>query len=158
MARAMSSLPVPLSPVMRTEARVGATLSISWKMRCIAALWPIISKRCSCCSVTRASSRWALAACRTLRTLTSTRSRTSGFSKKSLAPSLIALTASFTVAWPLMTMTGRSLVASSPRTRASASSPLICGSLTSKIARSTGVSGLARIASACSAVSAPSTR
>ena len=32
MARAMSSLPVPLSPVMRTLARVGATFSISWKM------------------------------------------------------------------------------------------------------------------------------
>ena len=35
MARAMSSLPVPLSPVMSTDALVGATFSISWKMRCI---------------------------------------------------------------------------------------------------------------------------
>ena len=31
MARAMSSLPVPLSPVMSTDALVGATFSISWK-------------------------------------------------------------------------------------------------------------------------------
>ena len=34
MARAMSSLPVPLSPVMRTPALVGATFSISWKSFC----------------------------------------------------------------------------------------------------------------------------
>ena len=43
MARAMSSLPVPLSPVMSTDALVGATFSISWKMRCMTALRPIIS-------------------------------------------------------------------------------------------------------------------
>ena len=36
MAREMSSLPVPLSPVMSTPALVGATFSISWKSCCIA--------------------------------------------------------------------------------------------------------------------------
>ncbi len=43
MAREISSLPVPLSPVMRTPAFVGATFSMSWKSRCIAAAFPIIS-------------------------------------------------------------------------------------------------------------------
>ncbi len=43
MARLMSSLPVPLCPVMRTLALVGATLSISLKSRPIGALCPIIS-------------------------------------------------------------------------------------------------------------------
>ena len=43
MARAMSSLPVPLSPVMSTDALVGATFSSSWKTRCMTALRPIIS-------------------------------------------------------------------------------------------------------------------
>jgi hypothetical protein len=89
----------------------------------------------------------ACAASSTLRTLTRTRSRLSGFSKKSLAPSLMACTASFTVAWPLMTMMGsvaRRLVAAD--LRSSASRPLMSGSLTSRIARSTGVSGLARMA------------
>ena len=42
-ARLMSSLPVPLSPVMRTLAFVGATRSISLNRRCIDALCPIIS-------------------------------------------------------------------------------------------------------------------
>jgi len=41
-------------------------------------------------------------------TLTTILSRLSGFSKKSDAPSFIAATASCTVAWPLITMTGRS--------------------------------------------------
>jgi hypothetical protein len=41
-----------------------------------------------------------------LRTLTTTRSRAKGFSKKSKAPSRVARTASETVACPLMRMTG----------------------------------------------------
>ena len=35
MVRATSSLPVPLSPVMRTEAVLGATSSMRWKISCI---------------------------------------------------------------------------------------------------------------------------
>jgi zinc protease len=73
------------------------------------------------------------------------------------ARALGAWTASFTVAWPLITMIGMSRVASSLRIRSSASSPLICGSFTSRIAMSTGVFGLARMASASSALSAPMT-
>jgi hypothetical protein len=42
-ARLISSLPVPLWPVMSTLALVGATLSISLNRRCIGALCPIIS-------------------------------------------------------------------------------------------------------------------
>ena len=33
MARAMSSLPVPLSPEMNTRHLVGAAISMSWKIR-----------------------------------------------------------------------------------------------------------------------------
>src|SRR5215472_461976 len=57
-----------------------------------------------------------------------------------------------------MTMMGKSLVASSLRTLASASSPLMSGKFTSRIARSTGASGLASAESAWDAESAPSTR
>jgi hypothetical protein len=88
---------------------------------------------------------------RTFRTLTRTRSRFSGFSKKSLAPSLIAATASWTVAWPLMTITGSSRVASSRRRRSRASMPLIPGSFTSKMHRSMGVSARPSSARASSA-------
>ena len=153
----MSSLPVPLSPVMRTPAFVGATFSISWKTFRIAADPPIISYFSSRSCETSASARRLFSWARTFATLTRTRSRLSGFSKKSLAPSLMACTASLTLACPLMTMIGVWRMTSSLRMRSMASSPLISGSFTSKIARSTGVSGLARMASACSAVSAPRT-
>ncbi len=86
------------------------------------------------------------------------RSRFSGFSKKSLAPSLMAATASWTVACPLITTTGRSAWLSSARSFSSASSPLMPGSLRSKIAMSTGCSGLDSVLSASSAVAASSTR
>ena len=35
MVRAASSLPVPLSPVIRTEAVLGAASSMRWKTSCI---------------------------------------------------------------------------------------------------------------------------
>ena len=35
MVRATSSLPVPLAPVISTEAVLGATISIRWKISCI---------------------------------------------------------------------------------------------------------------------------
>ena len=41
-ARAASSLPVPLSPVMSTVASAGATVSINSKTRFMAGLWPMI--------------------------------------------------------------------------------------------------------------------
>src|SRR4029077_11639131 len=43
MARATSSLPVPLSPVMRTQASRGATSAMRLKTACMARLWPMIS-------------------------------------------------------------------------------------------------------------------
>src|SRR2546426_175300 len=43
MARATSSLPVPLSPVMSTQASRGATRAMRLKTACIGALAPTIS-------------------------------------------------------------------------------------------------------------------
>jgi hypothetical protein len=108
MAREMSSLPVPLSPVMSTDAFVGATFSISWKSfrhrrrspDHLVLLELLLARHLG----ERALS--LLGRVEHVRTLTSTRSRLSGFSKKSLAPSLMACTASCTVACPLMTMMG----------------------------------------------------
>ena len=53
-----------------------------------------------------ASSATARDRSRALRTETMTRSRASGFSKKSKAPSRVAFTASVTVAWPEIMMIG----------------------------------------------------
>ncbi len=103
----MSSLPVPLSPVMSTlalrrrdlldlveEPLHRRALADHLVLRELLARDRLRARASSC------------AASSTFFTLTSTRSRSSGFSKKSLAPSLMAWTASFTVAWPLMTMIG----------------------------------------------------
>ena len=80
MARATSSLPVPLSPVISTVAGVGAARSMVSRSRRIAAASPISSSgswRRTRFSLAR---RWLSTA---LRSDTSTRSRSSGFSKKS---------------------------------------------------------------------------
>ena len=47
MARAISSLPVPDSPVISTRVRVGATLAICANSAAMGALLPTISKRSS---------------------------------------------------------------------------------------------------------------
>ena len=48
MARARTSFPVPVSPMMRTVESVGATNSACFKIRLRAGLWPMIaSKSCS---------------------------------------------------------------------------------------------------------------
>ena len=58
MARAMSSLPVPLSPLMKTVESVGATVSTSRSTRLRAALSPTISSKSY--SVRISSSRYSL--------------------------------------------------------------------------------------------------
>ncbi len=80
MARATSSLPVPLSPVMRTVAGVGAAFSIVSRRRFIARALPI--------KASLSGRKLRFSACRralsvAFRSDSSTRSRCSGFSKKS---------------------------------------------------------------------------
>ena len=80
MARAMSSLPVPLSPVMRTRPPVGATFA----MICFTSRMAALSPNSSSSSFERSATlreSWTFS--RTFRKETSTRSRSSGFSKKS---------------------------------------------------------------------------
>jgi hypothetical protein len=50
MARATSSLPVPLSPAMNTDESVGATFSIVLKTRCIFSELPTSSANAYWCS------------------------------------------------------------------------------------------------------------
>ena len=98
---AMSSLPVPDSPRTSTRPLVGATLAISSRSRCMEALSPSISssKRRS-----RAERAWTFSSRvrleRAFFTETSTRSRSTGFPKKSLAPRFMASTTSAVSAWP----------------------------------------------------------
>ena len=85
-SRATSSLPVPLSPRMSTVALVGAARATSARSRFIGSLSP---RRTDSTSTRRLSS-WFSARRRlpdsALRTETRTRSRWSGFSRKSTAP------------------------------------------------------------------------
>ena len=104
-ARATSSLPVPLSPVISTVAGVGAARSMVSRSLRIAGESPISSSgwwRSSLFSRCRRQASMAL------RSETRTRSRCSGFSKKSYAPRFAASTAVPTSPWPLIISTGMS--------------------------------------------------
>ena len=81
--RATSSLPVPFSPVMRTEALVGATIRICSLSLSIAAELPIISWLCSTSPRSEAFSSLSRVMARAFSTVTTTFSRESGFSMKS---------------------------------------------------------------------------
>ncbi len=105
MARATSSLPVPLSPVIRTVAGVGAAFSIISRSRRTAGAVPMI------CSGSGRRVRFSVCrrkASMAFRSERRTRSRCSGFSKKSKAPRRVASTAVATSAWPLIISTGMS--------------------------------------------------
>ncbi len=133
-ARATSSLPVPLSPRMRTRAGVGATSLICSRMAWMAAESPTMTRR------PRSRSRWtlnSLASERTrkaLRTASTTRSREHGFSRKSKAPSRVASTAVAMVPWPEIMITGHCV--SRARRRRRVSRPSMPGKRTSRITRS----------------------
>ena len=105
-AAAASSLPVPLSPVRSTRASVGATRATSARTCSIAALAPTSAERreSSACSA-RFSARVRLSSI-AARTVTSTDSGASGFSRNWKAPSFTARTASVSCALPLIMMTG----------------------------------------------------
>ena len=83
MARAISSLPVPDSPVTRMRVRVGATLAICANSVSMAALRPTISKRPSASARSPATSAAMARRSLALRRVTISRSRSSGFSMKS---------------------------------------------------------------------------
>jgi len=97
-ARAISSLPVPLSPVISTRLRVGATLAIWRRRSCMAGVLPSSSQRASTARRRSWTSRHILRRSSALRAVTITRLRSSGFSMKSNAPSRVAATASSIVA------------------------------------------------------------
>ena len=96
MVRATSSLPVPLSPVISTDAVLGATISISRKTSCMRLEGPTSEPRMPMsrslrrlASNSRSVPRRREAFCRILRS----RVGFTGFSMKSKAPIFIALTA-----------------------------------------------------------------
>jgi hypothetical protein len=121
MAAATSSLPVPDSPVISTRASVGATRSISSRTASIAALRPPSRSSPPAPRAARGSAR-APGAAPAPSAASAARPRgVSGFSMKWKAPSLVARTASESVARPLIMTTGSSGAAS--RIRGSTSSP-----------------------------------
>jgi hypothetical protein len=97
-ARAISSLPVPLSPVISTRLRVGATFAICRLRSSITGVPPSSSQRASAALRNSSSSRAIRRRSSALRTVTMTRARSSGFSMKSNAPRRVADTASSIVA------------------------------------------------------------
>src|SRR2546422_207255 len=107
MVRAASSFPVPLSPMISTEATEGATCWISDNTRCM-----IYERPPRFTTTPRSRSRRrATSSCRSLswrsrqlRSSTCRRCGLSGFSRKLKAPSLVASTASSMLAWPVSMM------------------------------------------------------
>ena len=106
----MTSLPDPVSPLIKTWALVGATLPIRVRSFSIAGFWPIkpdpflLCRANSTFSIlfSRTSCRWLMA-----RLVMSTkRSGSNGFSMKSNAPSRMARTAVAMSPWPVIRMTG----------------------------------------------------
>ncbi len=124
-ARATSSLPVPLSPVTSTVASARAIRSTARKISRIAVLRPTIRPSCwrsSTSSRRRSTSRSRSCFSIRLRTLMRSASSSKGFVTKSAAPCFIAWTAAETVLVAVNTITG----ARTPRwpSSSSSSSPL----------------------------------
>ncbi len=156
MARAISSLPVPDSPVIRMRVRVGATLAIWANSAAIGALRPTISKRSSVIARRPCTSRSIARRSTALRSATINRSRSSGFSIRSYAPALVARTASASVAWPeIMMIVGADSRFFSFEMRSIVSSPDMPGSWTSSRTTSAAISAMR--ASASSPLDASST-
>ena len=128
-ARATSSLPVPVSPRMHTRDSVGATRSTCAMTRCIASLvhtssWrPTRRRSCRFSSSSRASRS-------VFSTVSSSLSDEIGFSRKSDAPSRVARTAMSTVACPEIMMIG--VATPSSRSSASMARPSFPGITTSE--------------------------
>ena len=121
MARATSSLPLPFSPVISTRAAVGPTLSIRARTPCSAGLEPTMACAWSAARLNRWFSVARTDRLSALRTVTSSRSLSSGFSRKSKAPRCVASTAVAMVPWPeIMTTVA---VGSSSRSRVRVSRP-----------------------------------
>src|SRR6516164_3278899 len=129
MARATSSLPVPVWPKMHTLVSLAATRSICANSLAIAAppptSWCLPSRFFS--SVFSSSRRDTRSA---FSTVTSSLSVDSGFSRKSSAPSLVARTAMAMFACPEIRMTGAFMPA--PLISSRNSSPLLPGITTSE--------------------------
>ncbi len=157
MARATSSLPVPFSPVMRTRPLVGAVFDSLSKTGCIALELPSIAKPARpvptlACSSAFSRRSWAML--RAFLIVRSSFSVLSGFSMKSCAPSLVAVTAVSMLALPLiMSTTTCGWVL---RTSARTCKPSISGIMTSSSTRSTSLS--ASLASPMGPEPATSTR
>ena len=100
MARAVSSLPVPLSPRMSTVDDVGATPTARRYTSCMLVVLPISSPKVSFCSSLRSSISVRLSKRRrsaALDTVSTTSSfERNGFSRKSYAPARTDLTATST--------------------------------------------------------------
>ena len=107
MVRAASSVPVPLSPTISTEATEGATCCSSDSTRCMVLECPTrLPKKPRSRSRRRATSSWRSLSWRSRQLRSSTCSRWGfrGFSRKLKAPSLVASTASSMLAWPVSMM------------------------------------------------------
>ena len=100
MCAASSSLPVPDSPISSTRASERAAMVACSTARCQAGLEPIIFGAPPTSSRSRSFSCRRVACSRAFFTASSTRSRLSGFSRKSKAPARVASTASAMVPWP----------------------------------------------------------
>ena len=144
MARATTSLPVPLSPLMTTLAVEGETFFTSSKTFCMAGPEPIMSvpgasaasrRRRSCTS--RMVSFFSSARSSTIRS----RGTSSGFSMKSKAPSRMAWTAVWMVPRPVRSTTGHS--GSSARRARSSQSPSMLG-MTRSVRMTSGCHSMAR--------------
>ena len=105
-AEATSSLPVPDSPVMSTRASVGATRAIMARRSSIAWLTPTSGSPCPSASCSRRFSARVRDSATAARSVVSTPSGVSGFSRNWKAPSLVARTASARFALPLIMITG----------------------------------------------------
>ena len=140
-AVATSSLPTPLSPVISTLARLGATCPTSSIRAIIFWLLPMIFPYLVLALISasslfsRSCSSYSLLVLRDLRTTRIRRSRSTGLVKKSTAPSRMATTAVSMVPCPVRMMTGRRGYA--PCTFCNSSSPLIPSMRRSVIRRST---------------------
>ena len=126
---ASSSLPVPDSPISSTRASERAAMVACSTARSQAGLEPIILGVPPTSSRSRSFSCRRLDCSRAFFTASSTRSRPSGFSRKSKAPARVASTASAMVPWPEIMMAGDA--APFCRTALSRSMPLPSGSLIS---------------------------
>src|ERR1017187_7094558 len=109
MARAIRSLPTPLSPVNSTVARVGPTRSMAAKISCMGSLRPMILSNSSRRPSSALSWRFSSRSSRTSSALWTTCIRWSsenGLSRKSVAPAFMASTAVSTLPYAVIITTG----------------------------------------------------